>query len=367
MQTSQQTESMRWQRGTFHTFYAKMKIRIGGKEEVSISMGDSFEYDGQVIKYAGMEISNTHLRSALEDGWYSMNPDDTTTVRAVRPTRDRAASQSVNRDLSRVQRVSGKGMDTDYMDEEVVMNVSDRRPQGTGQRTLNVPTDRAKPRIMTSMDNQRVRTAGGMPIEIEEQDGVTIGRVRTPATLKVDMKGETTDSSLLHMGNVVNQLESLEGSGFIPDKETCETHEGVQIKMNVRRMNRGGCVETGDESSGRKIGVVKHSTLQVRDVAGGVMAKKKPVNKSTKSIDTTQTPVKIGAQLDSTLSPRIRIARAIDPSFPDKWEFNGKLSARLAAAQQHGITPVFLNALYAAEGDQMRRLLEKTYPDLLGG
>ena len=64
--------------------------------------------------------------------------------------------------------------------------------------------------------------------------------------------------------------------------------------------------------------------------------------------------------------PRIRVARAIDPRFPADWSFTGKLSERLAAVKEHGATSNFLEALFAAEGDQMRRLLMKEYPDQFG-
>ena len=64
------------------------------------------------------------------------------------------------------------------------------------------------------------------------------------------------------------------------------------------------------------------------------------------------------------LPPKIRVAKRIDPDFPVSWDFTGKLKERLERVKSRGPTDVFLEALYAAEGDQMRKVLEKEYPKL---
>ena len=83
---------------------------------------------------------------------------------------------------------------------------------------------------------------------------------------------------------------------------------------------------------------------------------------------TRRAPTKVASKSTESepISPKIRVARRIDPSFPATWKFDGKLADRLKAAQEHGATPKFLEALYAAEGDQMRRQLEKIYSDQFG-
>jgi hypothetical protein len=329
-------QTQTWKRGEFKTYYAKMKMHIGGKDDIQIAEGDELQYDGTILKYGGTEINTLQLRSAIMSGWITDDPNDNSRPNRIVPVRNRAIAQSINRDLGRVQRVQGH-IDTDNMDEETVMNVSDRRQQSTGHKVLNVPLDSAKPKIMTAQDNRR--TSGNMSIvnDVEDQEGVEIGRVRTPAQL-------TTDIYSKEAKEVKQRLEELEGSGFIPNKNVIE-REGVSIKTTV-----GNQEEMINFSEGKVVGKVRHTAsastegIQVLDTS----------NRSARS-----TPnIKIDAKID----PRVRIARAFDPDFPSDWSFSGKLSERLACVNEHGASPRFLEALYAAEGDQMRKVLQKEFP-----
>lgn len=333
---------MKWQRGQFNTFYAKMKIRIGGKDDIAIADGDEFQYDGTILKYGGLEVNTIQLRGGIDNGWAGLDQEDDSRPRAVIPTRNRAASQSVNRDLSHVQRVSS-AIETDNMDEDTVMQVSDRRPQATGRKVMNVPTDTARPKVIRASTDSKVRkTPGGMVItdEVEEQGGVDIGRIRTPASVTANVTDKSGSA-------VIQRLEGIEGSGYIPHTEK----EGISIRTTVGRGE-----EMIDFSAGKVIGKVRHTDkdrggaegISVRDTSGPQM------NKSKKAAGKVQ--------INTKVDPKVRIAKAFDPDFPTDWSFSGKLAERLARVKQHGPTPQFLEALYAAEGDQMRKLLRSKFP-----
>jgi hypothetical protein len=353
-----------WKRNQFRTFYAKMKIRLGGKETVDIAQNDEFEYDGTILKYGGMEINTLALRGAIDKGlWASEDPDDDAAPQAVIPERNRAQSQSVNRDLSRVARVQGQALETDYEDENTILNVSDRRASGSGTKVLNVATDRAAPRILTAKDNQR-RTPGGMVLDSDAsdvQEGITVGRVRTKANIgRIDM----TQSSSYDIANKLNDrirdtgyTKTAKGTvGFIPSKEIMQ--EGVSIKTNVGKMKPG--VDIGQEDDGQVIGKVRHSDKSHTE---GIDIKDTSKRPAQKQVVTKAKPVAI----DKNLSPKLRIALKLYPSFPRDWNFNGKLADRLAKVKEYGETPEFLEALYAAEGDQFRKTLKSEYADQFGG
>ena len=360
-----------WKRNEFRTFYAKMKIRLGGKETVDIAMGDEFEYDGTILKYAGMEVASVALRGAIDKGlWASENPDDDAAPQAVIPERNRAKAQSVNRDLSRVARVQGSALETDYEDENTVLNVSDRRDSGSGKKVLNVATDRAAPRVLVNSRDSR-RTPGGMVLDdsvIDAQEGVTVGTVRTPANLGiVDMtKNNSYDiaSKLNDRARDVGYSKTKKGTvGFIPNREVLQ--EGISIKTNLGKMKPG--IDIGQEDEGVVVGKVRHSDrsktegIEIKDTS------RRPVQATQKKAAPAKkaTPAKSVA-VDKNLSPKIRIARSLYPEFPVDWSFEGKLVERMARIKEHGETPEFLQALYAAEGDQMRLKLTAAYPDLFG-
>jgi hypothetical protein len=341
---------MQWKRGEYQTFYAKMKIRIGGKEDIAIADGDEFQYDGTVLKYGGTEVNTIQLRGGIDNGWASSDQEDDSKPRAIIPTRNRAVAQSVNKDLSHVQRVSST-IETDNMDEDTVMNVSDRRPQASGRKVLNVPLDSSKPMVVQktkaglSITEKVRKTPGGMVItdEVEEQGGVDIGRVRTPTTITANMLDKTGAAA-------IQRLENIEGSGFIPHANT----EGVSIKTSIGR------AEEIDFGGGRVVGKVRH-TDKDRGCAGDITVQDTSGPRMNR-------PKKTGnVQINTKVDPKVRIARAFDPDFPTDWSFTGKLAERLARVKEHGPTPQFLEALYAAEGDQMRTVLKKTFPKQFNG
>lgn len=365
---------IKWKRNEFRKFYAKIKINIGGKESLYIAKGDEFEYDGTVLKYGGTEINTLAVRGVIEKGeWASENPDDESMPRAVVPERNRAKSQSINRDLSRVARVQGQGLETDHEDEQTVLDIADRRVQGSGTKILNVPNDRAAPRILTAHDNHR-RTPGGMIVDldaVDTQEGVTVGTVRTPAQLgTVDM----TKSSSYDISNKLETRARDNGYtkvqkgtvGFIPNEEVIQ--EGITIRSNLRKMDRNRPVDVGQEDDGIVVGQVRHTDkrssidgITVNDTSKRSSQAKKVAKQTTPAKKTTvkAKPVVI----DTNLNPKIRMARRFDPNFPDDWSFDGKLAERLANVKKHGPTPEFLEALFAAEGDQMRKVLQKEYPE----
>jgi hypothetical protein len=336
---------IKWKRGEFIKFYALMKIRVGAADPKSVPIdimeGDEFEYDGSLLKYGGSEMHSPQLRGAIKNNWVTTDPDEigVTRVAAVQPVRNVAKSQTINRDLARVQRGDREPMETDSLDEETVLQVSDRRP---GSAT----NPRAVPRKLEAQHNRRASTAG-MRVENyqgdEDQAGVVVGRVNSPAKIKVD-----------------NMLDSR-SHGIARDLENRPVgrpelyhSEGVTVKTNLGKVDRN--VQIAQEDDGEVIGHVRHSKAVSTD---GIEVKDTS-NIRNKPIPPVQKAHTI--KIDTKLSPKIRTARRIDPSFPGDWSFTGKLKDRLAAIKEHGESPEFLEALYAAEGDQMRKQLEKAYP-----
>lgn len=332
---------IKWQRGNFLRFVSQMKIQIGAQKGLSIQAHDDFEFDGSILKYGGLEVNTVELRGAIKDNWATLADSDSesTAPECSVPMRKIAKAQTINTDLSKVQRSDSRSLESSIPDEDTVMRVDDRRPKNNSSRVLGVNIDNSSPRTLTK---DSIRSSMPISSNVDDQEGVSIGRVRTPTRLSSDV---TKDVGL------ADKLTNLSGSGFIRDK-TIEK-EGVTIRTNVGKMDPN--VGTNDDEEGVVIGKVRHSRNASTE---GIEVK------DTSNINTRTASKKV--KIDVNLSPRIRIARSIYPSFPVDWSFDGKLAERYQRAKDYGISDEFLQALYAAEGDQFRSFLTKQHPKLFG-
>lgn len=330
-------ESITWKRNQFLKFYAKMKIRVGGQSPMDINKGDEFEYDGTIVKYAGMELNQPQMRGAVQAGWASLNVAEEEVVSPVAVPRNIAVAKTVNTDLSRVQRRPSSTMENDDLDERTVLNVADRH------------------------DGNNVKAVRAASVkDTSDQDGQVIGRVKTSTKLSLDVSSQNT-------AKIVDNLEN--GAHGRPEYLQKTVKEGVQITSNLKQMNSN---INPEESTGEVIGQVRNSNKKTEE---GIDLS--PRSKESDQIATLMAEInKLKAQIESgpkkkqsvpvVSDARIRVARTIDPDFPLDWDFSGKLADRLERAKSHGISDSFLEALFAAEGDQMRKLLKREYPEKFG-
>lgn len=331
-----------WQRGKYIKFFAKMKIRVGGAAPIDVQKGDEFEYDGSILKYSGLEVTSPQLRGAIENGWATLDQDAIPEVEAIRPNRSIAKSKSVNKDLNKVQRTDAVPIETSSLDEDEVLKVTDR-----------VSSDKSAPKILKSDDNRKSRGLSVSSDMESNQDAVAVGRVRTSArTVFNDVQNPSTARKIAELENMQNVRAELY-------KNKTVEKEGVQIKSNIGSVSD---VIEHDSQEDNVVGTVRKSSVNTSE---GISVKDtstiRNTSKSTKSVVSKQAPpVKIA-------DPRIRVARAICPDFPLNWDFTGKLAERLDRVRNHGTNQEFLEALYAAEGDQMRKVLVKEFPSVFEG
>jgi hypothetical protein len=211
-----------------------------------------------------------------------------------------------------------------------------------------------RPKVLTKQDNRR-----GMSMstsDADSQEGVVVGRVRSAAKIKVE------DVTKEH--GLARQIENRGLGKPILDKSKIRQVEGITIKTSVSNIDRSAAVSDVSDGEGVVVGKVRRSE---KVSTGGIEVKDTSNVRAGSVAAEAFQPRKGAIAIDTKLPPKIRMARRIDPAFPADWSFTGKLAERLAAAKAHGITPQFLEALYAAEGDQFRKLLEKTFPKQFSG
>lgn len=362
--------SFQWRRGEFHKFYAKMKIRVGGhngSQPVELLQGDEFEYDGSICKYAGAEFQQPNLRAAIRDGWATMDENGNSPAPFV-SNRDIAVSQSKNTDLSRVQRRPRVALENDSHDEDTVLEVSDRRnamnPR-TGQGHLSQADNRraASDRGLQPALEERMAVSAS---ELDEQDGIEISKIRTSAKLKVDILAKPNaardiELSMDHEKGVGRFAGPRRGPNVVE-------REGVTITSSSS-MNRGArAVVEADESSGRHVGNVRHSTAAKRNVEGmtiedtsGDRSTRRPAPKASKSQEPALSTRAPKARIPDDASPKLKMAIRRCPDFPVDWNFFAKAEDKLARIKKLGASADLLDAVYAAESPAMRKVLETKF------
>lgn len=383
-----QSQIVQWKRGDFHTFYAQMKIRVGGvngNQSIDILAGDEFEYDGSIVKYAGAEFPQPGLRGAVRDGWATLDPDGQVPA-AFTAARSVAKSQTINRDLSRVQRAAPVPMESDSLDEETVLEIGDRSAAMdpvTGKGHLTKDNNRRK----ASMSGHKA-TLQSMHVtqsDLDQQDHTPIAKIKSKANLGIiDItKG---DNSGLAREIETRSHESGYGaySGPRRGKQVVE-REGVIITTNVGDMNRD--VQVGDEDDGVVVGKVRHTDtkrtregVDVQDTSGSsgrhraaAKSAAKPVKKAmskpaakpaAKPALAKKSAAKPVVATKPAASPsKLRIAKKVFSGFPDDWNFFGKTEDKMARLEELGSDPDLIDALFASESSSMKSALQKAFPD----
>lgn len=350
---------IQWQRNQFITFYAKIKIRVGGSpNSYTILQGDEFEFDGTVCRFSGAEFPQHSLRGAIAAGWATTEKGDITRVEPYTPGRQIASATSVNRDLSRVQHQSNPNMDVDSLDEETVIQVNDRQAAMKDGR-----------KHLTHADNRRsngARAARGMPIQqgAEDQEAVVVSRLATSTHRVVDVAAQPGVARELEMASYDD------GVGRANDARDSQTthREGVTIKTNLGRMQSG--IHIGDENEGRVVGHVRNS--QVSSVEGVSIedtsnirskSKAKSAPKSVMAVKATAAP-KAAPVAATGLSDKLVTAQTIYPKFPNDWNFFAKTEDKLRKVEEIGPNKALIQALLASESKSVKKLLVEKYPKL---
>lgn len=397
-----------WKRGEFISFVATMKIKVGGNnggQPFDILQDDEFEYDGSVCRYAGAEHQTPQLRGAIRNGW-AVTKDGGEEVREAaptphRPVRAMARAQTQNRDLSRVQRGEPVSVGWDDADEDVVLQVSDRRgvmDPRTGRGHLTNEHNRrtaSDPSRKPVMSGGRTELGYATASDFAKQDHTEISRIKTPATLKVDILKNPGAAQLIE-----GRLSAEHGAGrFHGDSPS---REGISVRTNVRQMDRGGSVEVWDGDEGEYAGEVRHTDtrtnregISVRDTsnprtsghrplpqrpagrpapttakkasAAKAPAKPEPRKQSVAKKPATPVPVKAAAKPAEPMNPKLRIATSVCPEFPRDWNFFGTTEAKLDRVKELGADPRLIDAVYAADSAPVRSALQKAYPSHFAG
>jgi len=336
---------IKWQRGKYLTFYAQMKIRIGGKDTYDIQKGDCFEYDGSIVKYAGADFAQPGLRGAISEGWATLDESEAR-IAPVRPERKVAKARSVNTDLQNIQRDTARVLTSNDLDEETIIEVGAR----------------AEARAAGENDGGHLSQSNTMRIasSLQDQDGVTVSRVLSPASIKVDVTEQPGMVAQIQGRSFESGYGRADGAS---GKRKVVRQEGIEVSVTGDMTSD---VISYDSDGGNVIGSVrdsaKLSSEEVRAHAiGGAkepkMAKEKKISKAKSKSSGN------GSSGNGKVSPKLQVAREVDPSFPDDWNFFAKAEDKLSRIKDMDASPEFWQALLKAEGKKFLKLLKQEYPN----
>jgi hypothetical protein len=133
--------------------------------------------------------------------------------------------------------------------------------------------------------------------------------------------------------------------------------EGITITTS-NRMDRSSRVAEADESEGRHVGNVRHSSSAKRNVEGMTIedTSSRRAPKATPAPKAAPKP-----HIPDDASPKLKVAIRLCPKFPVDWNFFAKSEDKVARIKKLGAAPDLLDALYSVESPAMRKVLETKY------
>lgn len=373
---------IRFRRNEFQSFIATRTFAVPGFPS-GIPRGAEILFDGAMADYAGVQVGCPQLLGAIKAGWLvAAEAYDEAAVEAPRPAGIQVRHATEGGNPMR----PGQGrtiMTTTESDEREVNSNIRTRAKETSQRN-------AAPR------NIRPKAASApLPRGVEPQDGVEVRPLKTLSGEKskhavttltgnntMAAVAEVTKGSVIEPGRGVTEEEMLarmteeEQALYLAEKESRKA-QYVDLEAAPVPVRQ---IRTASQQSQDGI----RSTVSV----GGGTAAVDLSGVNGKASEATVT-YEDGIKMTNTNGPRQgvqparpapavvvkpanedarrRVAKRVCPDFPDNYDFSlppKKKMARLMA--DYSDRPDVIQAVYAAESDEMKSLLEEEFPEALG-
>jgi len=210
---------MQFTKGQFQEYRATTKIHIGA-EGIDIHQDDTFEFDGQTLKYGGKDYTVPTIRSAIKAGWFVPATDTDTTYVAksaaisIRSTNTDEKKQMQVQTVQSEERVVGRAV-AETQEASTVQAQDEGTPIATTMKTSakqkTVLTDRTNvDQEISNLENTQVKSSKFKVIRQEDQQvetprssvttettpqaqetdqGMVVGKIKTPSKQKLSLDG----------------------------------------------------------------------------------------------------------------------------------------------------------------------------------
>jgi hypothetical protein len=351
------------------TLTATRTFSMGGSN-TQFRAGQEISFDGSLAIIDGESISLPQLRGAVKVGWLI------------------PAESYVEGDESYTKPVSA--------------NIQVRHPTKGGNPMA--PPDKAP--IVTVETDERVvsniRTAaqntqdinrqhhanqvnGGKnraPLSVDDQEGIPVRSLLTPAKSKTAVTPDSVGESLrkaapapsapskgMTVDEMLERMNPEDRANYLAEKEALSSmHAPPGARTNVGKVAASKKVER----DGIMIGVTTGGGIETVDLSGS----DGPSEVRTVEADGIKFTVTNGPKKDSvdprksfgSADPRRLVARAVCSEFPDNYDFIAPTKRRLGRLQaDYSDQPSVIRAAFAAESDEMKALLVAEFPEAFSG
>lgn len=366
---------IRFATGNFLQFTATRTFALGPLG-MKIAKGDSLEFDGSTVIYAGAQHPLPQLRATLTSGWLVLSEDY-----------DEANPEYGIRTSARIQ-VRPAVAETTSMDGSSSKNARtvSTVAQHDERVVLNYKQHAETTQAQNGFKRVAVTTSGG-------QEGVAVRTLSTPSKQRTELTASSAGAALraatdgvptIVPGQGITQEEMLErmdpeaAEAYLAQKasrkaqfvtEPAPTNqivgrvknrapkqaEGMKITQSV-----GGGLDIGED--GPVVATIKSSDTKTSRVEDGIVFTN--TNVPDKGQKTRPRAAAVVPSLEVSPEIRLRIAKAVCPDFPASYDFSASPKKKLARLQADFEDRLdILQAVFAAESDAMKQQLVEEFPE----
>lgn len=392
-------QQMRFRSGDRQPFIVTRNFALGNTG-ITVAKGTELAFDGSVVEYGGQELSFPQLRGAIKQGWVvPASSYDESDPSYGRPQRANIQVRHATQGGNPMGPQPKMAIATVENDEREVMSA---RAHAQQTRDTNRNYVRGNP-VNPVAAGERVRTQHGFEV-VEDQDGVEVpGRTLKTAAgerakaSRVELTAESAMLALQRASNVppiepgrgmtqeemldrmdpdareeyLARKESLRAQyvdeappvrtvvAKVQSRQAAQHTEGMHLRSDV-----GHGIEVADPS-GFSNGKAKESIV-VED--GITFRMTNGPERHTRPATNERVSAVVPARPEAPPEVRKRIAKAVCADFPDNYDFAMPAKKRMARLQaDYEDRPDVIQAVFAAEGDEIKSLLMEEFPQAFAG
>lgn len=354
----------------FETYVATSTFQLG-TSGVQIAVEMEVEFDGTTVIVNGVRHAYPQLRGAVKMGWLVPSGQDTTPQAPVSANIGLRPAVSTHQNTSTPPKKQAAV--TVESDERIVMTHSQRKEMTQMKRST------------------RSRTAA---VASPDEGVVVDRRFKTPARSETKLTAESAGAAMAEIQNVkiepgkgiseseyLAQLDEEDRVKYLSEKESrrsvydaqlvekglstvvsaVKTAKSVTADGITSTIQTGGGIETAD-LTGLSSGKVDLSTVSAEGFTF------RNTNGPKKSVQSPPVEAESKIVKDGTADARRRIAKAICADFPEDYSFEEHWKRRLARIQlNYSDQPKVIQAIFAAESDDFKKVLLEEFPEAFGG
>lgn len=357
--------------GKFENYTAKSTFSLG-TTGITIMSDSEVGFDGTIVIIDGERHNYPQLRGAIKVGWLVLTSEDNGYAAApmsanigLRPAV--GTQQHANHPPKKVAAVTVES------DERIVMTQTQRKES---------------PQMMKRTAKRATESTA-----ISNEGEVVVGRrFKTPAASATKVTSESVGAALSEVNNVkidpgkgisgadyLNQLSPEAREEYLSKKAAArsayDADAGVAVVSHVKTaktvtadgitstIQMGGGTEIADLSGLDSVKAVQ-STISAEGMTfRNTNGPKKVITPVAAQVDAESKIMK-----DGTADARKRIAKSICADFPEDYSFDDHWKRRLARIQLHySDQPKVIQAIFAAESDDFKKVLLEEFPEAFGG